>query len=113
MVDALKDSHCFDNLKDTLFLIVHADTEQSNAYEDAQQKLDQLEQLLATPVSLQARPHTPPNFESITGKAKFLETVEKVKEYIRAGDVMQVVPGSVWFLILMEKLYRFTVHYVI
>ena len=27
----------FDNLKDTLFLIVHADTEQSNAYEDAQQ----------------------------------------------------------------------------
>ncbi|EXE01184.1 chorismate binding enzyme family protein [Acinetobacter baumannii 1277411] len=84
----------FDNLKDTLFLIVHADTEQSNAYEDAQQKLDQLEQLLATPVSLQARPHTPPHFESITGKAKFLETVEKVKEYIRAGDVMQVVPGQ-------------------
>lgn len=39
MVDALKDSHCFDNLKDTLFLIVHADTEQSNAYEDAQQKI--------------------------------------------------------------------------
>ncbi|MFH3579261.1 chorismate-binding protein, partial [Acinetobacter baumannii] len=29
-----------------------------------------------------------------TGKAKFLETVEKVKEYIRAGDVMQVVPGQ-------------------
>ncbi|MEX7540745.1 anthranilate synthase component I, partial [Acinetobacter baumannii] len=84
----------FDNLKDTLFLIVHADTEQSNAYEDAQQKLDQLEQLLATPVSLQARPHRPPHFESITGKAKFLETVEKVKEYIRAGDVMQVVPGQ-------------------
>ncbi|EPK3151771.1 anthranilate synthase component I [Acinetobacter baumannii] len=84
----------FDNLKDTLFLIVHADTEQSNAYEDAQQKLDQLVQLLATPVSLQAQPHTPPHFESITGKAKFLETVEKVKEYIRAGDVMQVVPGQ-------------------
>lgn len=103
----------FDNLKDTLFLIVHADTEQSNAYEDAQQKLDQLEQLLATPVSLQAKPHTPPHFESITGKAKFLETVEKVKEYIRAGDVMQVVPGSVWFLISMGRLYRFIVLYVI
>ncbi|NUF11634.1 anthranilate synthase component I [Acinetobacter oleivorans] len=84
----------FDNLKDTLFLIVHADTAQSNAYEDAQKKLDQLEQLLATPVSLQAKPHTPPHFESITGKAKFLETIEKVKEYIRAGDVMQVVPGQ-------------------
>jgi len=84
----------FDNLKDTLFLIHHADSSQPDAYDKAQQKLDQLEQLLATPVSLQAKPHTAPHFESITGKEKFLETVEKVKEYIRAGDVMQVVPGQ-------------------
>jgi anthranilate synthase component I len=84
----------FDNLKDTLFLIHHADVNQENAYQQAQQKLDQLEQLLATPVSLQAKPHSAPHFESITGKEKFLATVEKVKEYIRAGDVMQVVPGQ-------------------
>lgn len=84
----------FDNLKDTLFLIVHANTDDVEAYEKAQQELDQLESLLATPVSLQAKVHTPPEFESITGKARFIETVEKVKEYIRAGDVMQVVPGQ-------------------
>ena len=84
----------FDNLKDTLFLIHHADAKQPNAYDQAQTKLDQLEQLLAIPVSLQAKPHTKPNFESITGHEKFLQTVERVKEYIRAGDVMQVVPGQ-------------------
>ncbi|MEB3766814.1 anthranilate synthase component I [Acinetobacter sp. MD2] len=84
----------FDNLKDTLFLIVHADATQPDAYLKAQQQLDALEARLATPISLQAKPHTAPHFESITGKEKFLQTVEKVKDYIRAGDVMQVVPGQ-------------------
>lgn len=84
----------FDNLKDMLFLIVHADATQEHAYEKAQQQLDQLEELLSIPVKLQAKPHTQPNFVSLTGKEKFLETVERVKEYIRAGDVMQVVPGQ-------------------
>lgn len=83
----------FDNLKDTLFLVVHADPAVTDAYQQAQQQLDQLEQLLESPVSLQARPHIAPEFKSLTGKAKFLETVETIKEYIRAGDVMQVVPG--------------------
>ncbi|MCH2006495.1 anthranilate synthase component I [Acinetobacter ursingii] len=83
----------FDNLKDTLFLIVHADTQDEEAYQSAQNQLDSLERLLATPVSLQAKAHTAPHFESLTGKDNFLASVETVKEYIRAGDVMQVVPG--------------------
>ncbi|QIO07099.1 anthranilate synthase component I [Acinetobacter shaoyimingii] len=83
----------FDNLKDTLFIIVHADTQDSDAYAKAQSQLDDIEALLATPVSLQAKKHTAPDFKSLTGKKKFLESIETVKEYIRAGDVMQVVPG--------------------
>ncbi|MDN5643635.1 MAG: chorismate-binding protein, partial [Acinetobacter sp.] len=83
----------FDNLKDTLFLIVHADVVDADAYNQAQQQLDALEDLLATPISLKATPHTAPHFESLTGKVKFLESIETVKEYIRSGDVMQVVPG--------------------
>lgn len=83
----------FDNLKDTLFIIVHADTQDADAFNKAQSQLDEIESLLATPVSLQAKPHTAPHFESLTGKEKFLESIETVKEYIRAGDVMQVVPG--------------------
>lgn len=84
----------FDNLKDTLFLITHADAAQADAYAQAEQVLDQIEALLAQPVRLQAKPHTPPHFESMTGKEKYIATVNKVKEYIRAGDVMQVVPGQ-------------------
>ena len=67
----------FDNLKDTLFLIHHADANQADAYVQAQARLDQLEQLLAVPVSLQAKPHTPPHFESITGKAGFLRPLKR------------------------------------
>nr|WP_171494506.1 anthranilate synthase component I [Acinetobacter brisouii] len=83
----------FDNLKDTLFIIVHADTQDADAYQKAQQQLDSIEKQLNTPISLEAKLHTAPHFESLTGKEKFLESIETVKEYIRAGDVMQVVPG--------------------
>ena len=83
----------FDNLKDTLFIIVHADTQDEDAYAKAQMQLDDIEALLATPVSLQAKKHSTPRFESLTGKEKYLASIETVKEYIRAGDVMQVVPG--------------------
>ena len=83
----------FDNLSDTLFLITHADTQEENAFEQACQRLDELEQLLAQPISLQAKPHSAPIFTSLTGQDNYLNTVDVVKEYIRAGDVMQVVPG--------------------
>lgn len=83
----------FDNLKDTLFLIVHADANDPGSYEKAHEKLNELENILATPISLKAEKHTPPHFESLTGHDNFIASVEKVKEYIRAGDVMQVVPG--------------------
>lgn len=44
----------FDNLKDTLFLIVHADVNDTEAYAKAQQQLDEIEALLAMPISLVA-----------------------------------------------------------
>src|SRR5690606_3265367 len=83
----------FDNLKDTLFLIAHADAAYPIAYEKAHEQLNELENILATPISLKAEKHSPPHFESLTGHDNFIASVEKVKEYIRAGDVMQVVPG--------------------
>jgi anthranilate synthase component 1 len=84
----------FDSLRDTLSLIVHANTQDPNAYEQAQAALDQLEAQLATPLHLQARPHTPPQFVSQTGEDRFKASVETVQEYIKAGDVMQVVPSQ-------------------
>lgn len=84
----------FDNLRDTLFLIVHADAADPDAFEAAQHSLDLLEQRLAAPLQLQATPHTPPQFVSQTGEQAFMAAVEQVQEYIRAGDVMQVVPSQ-------------------
>ncbi len=83
----------FDNLKDTMFLITHADAQQQDGFAQAQQRLDDLEALLAQPVKLNAIPHTAPVFHSLTGKEKYMQAVETAKEYMRAGDVMQVVPG--------------------
>lgn len=84
----------FDNLRDTLFLIVHAEASAPDAFEQAQHALDLLEQRLAAPLQLQAKPHTPPQFVSQTGEQAFMAAVEQVQEYIRAGDVMQVVPSQ-------------------
>ena len=84
----------FDNLRDTLSLIVHVDASRPDAFDQAQQQLDTLEQRLAQPLRLQAQPHTMPNFVSQTGEARFKAGVETVQEYIRAGDVMQVVPSQ-------------------
>ena len=60
----------FDNLKDTLFLIHHADSNQPDAYKTAQQKLDQLEQLLAT-LSAYKRNLILRHFNPLQGKEKF------------------------------------------
>lgn len=84
----------FDSLRDALFLIVHADAAQPDAYADAERQLDALEAQLAQPLRLTAQPHTPPNFVSQTGEQRFKASVETVQEYIRAGDVMQVVPSQ-------------------
>lgn len=83
----------FDNLKQNLFIIVHADTQKGETYEKAQEYLDHIEAILNKPLTLQATPHTPPKFESITGEKAYKQGIEKIKQYIKAGDVMQVVPA--------------------
>lgn len=83
----------FDNLKNTLFIIAHADLTKGETYDDAKQKVLEIEKLLASPTSLTICKHSAPQFQSLTGEAEYKASIEKVKEYIRAGDVMQVVPG--------------------
>ncbi len=84
----------FDSLRDTLSLITHADSLEPNAYERALERLDELEQQLAAPLNLIAKPHTAPVFTSHTGDEKFMSDVQRIQEYIKAGDVMQVVPSQ-------------------
>ncbi len=87
----------FDNLAGKLIFVVHANPEITNAYVLANQRLDQLESRLRGPV-----PETPPlglgmngtseqRFRSNTGEPRFQDSVDRIKDYVLAGDCMQVV----------------------
>jgi anthranilate synthase component 1 len=82
----------FDNLAGKLYLIVHADPMQQNAYAQGHLRLAELTTMLGAPVSLPAEPVTD-MAEPVSefGESEFKAAVQKAKDYIAAGDVMQVV----------------------
>ena len=85
----------FDNLKGRLYLIVHADPREADAWENAQSRLDALTTKLRQPGSYPA-PITrnvldESHFVSGFTHDGFIAAVEQSKEYIRAGDIFQVV----------------------
>ncbi len=89
----------FDNLKGRLYLIVHADPEQPHAYARAERRLDALAHHLrqggaAYPQTTHGAPLDESDFRSSFSKEAFAAMVERCKEYIRAGDVFQVVPSQ-------------------
>ncbi len=89
----------FDNLKGRLYLIVHADPTQPQAYAQAQRRLDALVYRLRQggagyPQSTQSVALDEGDFSSSFTKEEFEAMVEKAKEYIRAGDIFQVVPSQ-------------------
>ncbi|GAA5786538.1 anthranilate synthase component I [Chitiniphilus shinanonensis] len=82
-----------DNLSGKLFLVVYADPREPGAYEAAEARLLSLRVQLREPVRL---PLSGPASEVATARSEFGEqpfkdAVLKAKEYIRDGDVMQVV----------------------
>lgn len=90
----------FDNLSGTLMLVVHVDAAESRGLQSAHKRLDELEQRLAAPI-----PQLPvmeanevdaseDAFKSSFGRSEFLSAVEKIKDYVMAGDAMQVVPSQ-------------------
>ena len=84
-----------DNLSGKIYLIVYADPSQANGYERARERLEdirtQLRQSCAIPLSLGSK-HT----EAVSefGEEPFKACVNKIKDYIFAGDCMQVVPSQ-------------------
>ena len=89
----------FDRVRQTVTILVNAIIEEGakpeDAYDDAVEEVDRLVSLLEQPlehrpVSLAAEPPAAP-FESNMEKDAFLANVAKSKEYIRAGDIIQVV----------------------
>lgn len=81
-----------DNLSGKLYFIVYADPAQPNAYELARSRLQDLIQLLRTPVTVpESKPLPNSVAQSEFGEAGFKAAVEKAKQYIFDGDIMQVV----------------------
>src|SRR5882672_6457854 len=99
----------FDRVAQTLILVVNAILEDSatpeEAYENATGEIDRLVALLEQPT--EHHPATVPAevppvpFESNVPREKFFANVRKAKEYITAGDIIQVV-GSQRFSTLVK-----------
>ncbi len=90
----------FDHVKQAIHLIVTAGARMpltannaAAAFDDAEARLDELEGLLeaALPRSASQRIEEPLTIAPRTEAKVFLESVDKVKEYIAAGDVFQCV----------------------
>jgi len=86
----------FDNLKGRLYLIVHADPSEDDAWGRAQSRLDALTATLRQGGAGYPAPITrdvldESHFVSGFTREGFIDAVEKSKEYIRAGDIFQVV----------------------
>jgi anthranilate synthase component 1 len=85
-----------DNLAGRTYLIVYADPRQPESYALAKRRLKDLREKLRTPVVI------PYAYASLQTQAQrdfkkedYLAAVRKAKEYIAAGDVMQVQVGQV------------------
>lgn len=87
----------FDNLAGKLILISHADPAEDQAYEKAQARLDQLVEKLHTATPYEATPEeqqrevSETEFKSSYGEQAFKDSVDKIKEYVLDGDIMQCV----------------------
>ncbi len=86
-----------DNVLGKLTLVVYADPQQPEALRAARERLERLRARLASPlpgsIVLAAAADAPPEaaaLERTFTEAGFLEAVRRSKEYILAGDVMQV-----------------------
>ncbi|MBP0022022.1 MAG: anthranilate synthase component I [Cyanobacteria bacterium SBLK] len=94
----------FDQVKRKIWAIAYADirdpkTDLKQAYQDACDRVTSLVLKLKLPLPVEATQlewhdrgkNTEPFYESNTSKEQYCASVEKAKEYIRAGDIFQVV----------------------
>ena len=81
-----------DNLQGKISLIVYANPTNANAYQDASERLQALRRMLRPPVEIPASSATTTSTaRSEFGAEGFQRAVARAREYIAAGDIMQVV----------------------
>ncbi len=86
----------FDNLRGRMQLVSLIDTAEPEKFDSERERLSQRARMLATAApniakSQANRPTQESDFVSRFGETAFKDAVENIREYIRAGDVMQVV----------------------
>lgn len=86
----------FDNLGGKLYIIVHADPAANEAFKNAQERLDELVDKLASSQINTAKTNAPRtvdenDFVSGFTQSNYEAAVDKIKQYIVDGDAMQVV----------------------
>lgn len=85
----------FDNLRGTLSFVINVDPSIADAYENSQRRLDELQSRLEEPAVLPAPLDGPQMSEQDISfhfkEQDFKNAVDHIKDYIVAGDVMQVV----------------------
>src|SRR6188472_125115 len=81
-----------DNLSGKISLIVYADPTQADAWRNAQERLHELRRKVRTPAEVPYQTATEvTRAESEVGPEAFEVAVRRAKDYIAAGDIMQVV----------------------
>jgi anthranilate synthase component 1 len=89
----------FDHLRHevTVLANVIAEGDVERAYEEAAVAIAEVRERLRGPVpQVGAGRREPPSFTSNLGSDGYAASVERAKEYIRAGDIYQVVPSQRW-----------------
>lgn len=85
----------FDTLRGSLFAVTHVDPASENAYAAAHARIDQLIEKLKKPTSHPdsgtRREVLESDFQSGFAQPDFEQAVDSIKDYVLAGDVMQVV----------------------
>ncbi len=85
----------FDKLKGRLYIVINVDPTEETAWESGQQRIEELIGQLDKPLSHQSKVSTSvvseDDFLSGFSRESYMQAVERAREYIRAGDIMQVV----------------------
>ena len=91
----------FDHVQHTIKVVAHCrlDGDIEASYRQACWRIDELSKrlsqtLAATPYPVKPPSHAVEEVRSSVGKKRYLENVERAKEYIVAGDFIQVVPSQ-------------------
>ncbi|WP_435631195.1 anthranilate synthase component I [Carnimonas bestiolae] len=89
----------FDNVSGRVTLLTHVDPAEADALAQAQRRIDELEQQLRERTLALKSPGTGRDIDENDYFASFTEegyknAVETIKEYVKAGDLMQCVPSQ-------------------